>query len=423
MINHTFYGSYSWLDKRYQEALGKEQHYALIHMNIKSFRYINFSYGYDVGQMILKKVYDIMLSMLEENDTLCRLERDHFVILKQYEQEEESPALDWIYRCVDILFEIDEPHTHHNIYTTFGVCPMNDPDVSIYEADDKAILSYDEKIESTRGRVFNAEHFNETIYENYMEYHRLEEYVSQARRDDLYEVYLQPKIDVKTEKIIGAEALLRLFDKEGNMIPLPTILPILNENRYIRVVDLSLFEKILILMRERMNQELSIVPISVNLSKTYFNDERALAHYSDLTKKYNIPNKNIEVELLETISLDDEEELIRVVNEFRDAGFSCAIDDFGSGFSSFAVLRNTRLTTVKLDRVFFMENRKGDNHEIIKVMIQLIKSLGMKVIAEGVEKKEDVDFLKTLDCDAIQGFYYYRPMPMKEFYKLLDKQS
>ena len=111
------------------------------------------------------------------------------------------------------------------------------------------------------------------------------------------------------------------------------------------------------------------------------------------------------------------------VSDFHKHGFSCALDDFGNGYSNFNVLRTCNIDTVKIDRCFFIEPLNNETKKILNTMIHLIKYLGMKVIAEGVERKEDVEFLKTTECDAIQGFYFYKPMPMDEFFVLLDQQS
>ncbi|MEG0365611.1 MAG: EAL domain-containing protein, partial [Coprobacillus sp.] len=134
------------------------------------------------------------------------------------------------------------------------------------------------------------------------------------------------------------------------------------------------------------------------------------------------PKHHIEIELMESISLDDTERMKEVVSGFKEYGFSCSLDDFGNGYSSFNVLLNAPFDIIKMDRQFFLDNLKGDNQLVIKTVVDLIHSLGMRIVAEGVELKEHIDYLKTCKCDYVQGYYYYRPMPICDFNDLLDKE-
>ena len=142
----------------------------------------------------------------------------------------------------------------------------------------------------------------------------------------------------------------------------------------------------------------------------------------EVFEKYDIPKNLIEIEFMESISLNDTDRMKEVIAGFKEYGFKCSLDDFGNGYSSFNVLLNAELDIVKMDRQFFLNNLNGDNKLVIKTMIDLIHSLKMKVVAEGVELKEHVEYLKACGCDFVQGFYYYKPMPLNEFEKILDKQ-
>lgn len=394
--------------------------YAMVNMNIKKFRYMNYVYGKEKADQVLEDVMDVIQSVLTEDDFAVRLQGDDFIILKSYESRQQLEFL-WLRHLIDEIFEIENEIVFHNIYTSFGVYQIENKNVMLDEALEKAIFSRI-MTESMHKRVFCYEFYDEKMYQNYMESCYLEEYTAKANRDGLYQVYIQPKVDTMTKKIIGGEALLRLFDKNNTMIPISSFLPVLNKNGYIRNIDLVIMEKVLKKMDERIIEGKNNVPISFNISNSFFYDEYLIRDYKAIADRYEIDNNFIELEFMESIRMD-EGKLKDYIENFHKAGFRCALDDFGNGFSNFSLLKDSKLDIIKVDRCFFEKPLDDNGKEILRTIIYLIKFLGMKVIAEGVERKEDVEFLESIHCDAIQGFYFYQPMPMQEFFDLLDEKQ
>lgn len=411
----------AWMNERYQEALDSEYRYALIQMNIKKFRYLYYRYGEQRSNEILEKVSETIKKTLGPLDSIARQYADNFIILKKYEDRKQIEVT-WLRACIDELFEIEDEAIFHNIYTSFGFFLMDDKTCEMRKAIEYAQLCRVMSSSITK-RVFSYEFFDESFYNTYMQNCYLEELTAKAREGGLYQVYIQPKVDTLTKEIVGGEALLRLRNEEGQMVPIGEFLPILNNNGYIRMVDLFVFDTVAKEMEKRNFEKKPNVMISFNVSNSFYYDALFIKEYDDLANKYEVDASLYQLEFMESINMENEVKLKQVIEEIHRIGMSCALDDFGNGYSSFNVLRHSGVDTVKLDRCFFEEDDGELKWEILKTVIKLMKTLGVSVIAEGVETQEDVAFLEKTGCDEIQGFYYYKPMPMKEFFQLIDDKE
>ncbi|WP_416325703.1 EAL domain-containing protein [[Eubacterium] hominis] len=401
----------------YKQALHSDKHYALMNMNIKKFRYLNYAYGKEAADQMLQVVEQFLCDFIKEDGIAKQIYADDYVMIVTYETAQQLEKK-WLYDIVDAIFEIDHPILYHNIYTSFGIFLMDTKDVPFEEACEKAQFSRI-MCESLKRRAFSYEFYNQKLYDDYMNACYLEEYSAKAREKGFYQVYIQPKVDLKTREITGGEALLRLFD-QGELIPVSKFLPMLNKNGYIRMIDLQVFETVLKEIQTRLQLGKPMVRISFNISNSFFYDEFIIQDYRNVLEKYDVDRSYLELEFMENISTN-EEKMKEHIRSFHEMGFYCSLDDFGNGFSNFNLLKDSNLDVIKIDRCFFQEKLSEDAKEILRTIIHLIKILGMEVIAEGVERKEDIDFLSTIDCDAVQGFYFYKPMPMKDFFDLIDQ--
>lgn len=416
-----------WIKKQYTEIQNQEVSSIFIQMNIKTFRYYNALYGIEETNQLLKIIYQALDESLEAGDKLAHLDMDNFVLILLYQDESEYENLDdfivkKMLRLTDFLFLINDERIYRNLFCSFGVLKIKDYQFNYEEALSNANIARKE-CTTIKNRSFCYEVFSDHYYTQFMRRCDLAKRTAEAYKNQEFITYFQPKINPITNEIVGAEALLRWFDKDGTMIPVSDFLPILNSNAYIYLVDVGVFENVCKMLHKNILDQKPVVPISFNLSRAWFYYENSLQPYLDIIQKYEIPRQLIEFELMESITLDDVEQMKTKVHEIRNAGFKCSLDDFGSGYSSFNVLLNAELSIVKMDRQFFLKNMNGNSKRIIQVIINLIKSLNMIVVAEGVETKEYADFLTQCGCDLIQGYYYYKPMPVDEFNRLLQKQQ
>ena len=227
---------------------------------------------------------------------------------------------------------------------------------------------------------------------------------------------MQPKISTNKEVLAGAEALVRWIHPTEGFIPPNKFIPIFERNGFILKLDDYMLEEIAKQQAQWIEQGRKVVPISVNVSRAHFAKEDLAEHICSIVNKYRVPHNVIELELTESAFFDDKEVLLNTVRKLRDAGFVVSMDDFGAGYSSLNSLKELKLDVLKLDADFF---RGVETQErgmlIVSEVIDLAKKLDMKIVAEGIESREQVDFLTEQECDLIQGYFYAKPMPISEF--------
>lgn len=417
-----------WIAEKFGEINQAAMPYVLVTMNIKNFKYLNLKYGWEQGNAILYQIYLALQSQLAEDEYIAHSAADNYILLihAQMWDTTEAAAHEFIQtvimKFVDAIFEVNDDSIYKNLYASFGICPAYLSSYSFYQAIEIAELFRKEDA-GIKQRTFTVNYYKSEALEAFLQKHDLGRSTANALQRGEYRVFVQPKVDLKTRKVVGGEALLRRFDGGGKPVPLGTFLPILNAEGYIRKIDWFVFETACEKMQERLSLGKPVAPISFNISRDFFYDVFMCDNYISTRQKYNIPSEFIEFELMETISLDDTGRMVEVIDKFKQAGFKCSLDDFGNGYSSFGVLLNADLDYVKLDRIFFTNPLDDANKRILRNVFDILKSLGFLIVAEGVETKEYVDYLEELGCDIIQGFYFYRPMPIDEYLLLLEQQE
>jgi EAL domain-containing protein (putative c-di-GMP-specific phosphodiesterase class I) len=247
-----------------------------------------------------------------------------------------------------------------------------------------------------------------------------------AIEKDEFLLYVQPKYDLMTETLSAGEALVRWKDSTGKLINPSEFIPVFEKNGCIRQLDQYMLESVCKKQREWLDKGLDIVPISVNLSRACFSDKSLVKEILRLVDSYKVPHNKIELELTESAFFDNKELLIDTVTKLRSFGFSVSMDDFGAGYSSLNSLKELPIDIVKLDGGFFKVNEHDDIKKsgiIIHNIIKLAYDLNLKVVAEGVEHQDQIDFLRSLGYDIlIQGYYYSKPIPSKDFEALQSKE-
>lgn len=401
-----------FLKSKYDEIIGnKNNDYSLVAITLKNFSEYCHCVGHNYRDEIIKKSEMQLRSCLKEDEYLVHMYYDCFLLLIHC-----CADLDSLHRRAQafhyaIRDEMRDMY-HRPLYLKMGFFPMIKDDVDFHKAQYFAFL--------TQQGLQNT--YPETNYDMYYisyknkneEFYKLEDKVQDAIKNGDFKLYIQPKVDVKTEKVVSGEVLMRWIDPELGMIPLSSFLHKLEENGEIRDVDLYLFEKGCQHLEKWKKEYNKDIEISFNLSRAYF-VESYFNDYREVFERYNINGKNINIELLESIVLNDMEQLNKIEKSIQELGFKCSLDDFGSGFSSFDILANIIIDDLKLDRSLFSNIHNHKEKILLKHLIDLAHTLDMNVVAEGIESEEYVDYLKEVNCDMIQGFYYYQPMPIEEF--------
>ncbi len=233
--------------------------------------------------------------------------------------------------------------------------------------------------------------------------------------------YLQPQVDMETGEIIGAEALTRWIDKNGSLISPATFIPALEKSGFVVTLDKYVWQGVAMWLRERLNRGLRVVPISLNVSRVDILACDVAEHMGSLAAQYNLPPELMHIEITETAYTGESEAVDKLTADLHTRGFSTYMDDFGTGQSTLAMLKNVNVDVIKLDRTFVPTDRdQGRSTQIISSMLEMAQSLHLPVVVEGVETNEQANMLRQMGARYAQGFLYYRPMQAKDFEALLD---
>lgn len=402
--------------KKWEKKLKEgNEGWSFLIINIKKFSQIDYGYGREVGDQVLKKVYEALSGVLTEEELICRASADTFYLLVK---EGDSELLrKRIYALDDAVYFKEDLGIQEKLFLSIGGYVIKDPKEPLGAIMDKTnycrTASPDAADRNTHFEIYDVNFTDRRKRER-----ELERMGEPALEKGHFKMYLQPKYELEHETLAGAEALIRWWDPDQGMIPLYEFLPLFERNGFIRNLDRFIFESALQLIDGWIREGRKPVKISVNLSRAQFTEGGFFtSKYMPIYEKYNVPKEFLEFEISESILLDTS--LITFVKELKEMGFECSMDDFGSGYSSLNTLKSLPIATVKLDRQMFSEDEKERGRIVTSGIIGIAKALGIHVVAEGIEKREDVDFLKQEGCDQIQGYYFGKPMPVEEFEQLL----
>lgn len=266
--------------------------------------------------------------------------------------------------------------------------------------------------------------FDQQILQEQLWKHKVEEKMEAALLNGEFQLYLQPKYHPVTEKILGAEALVRWISEEDGMIPPNRFIPVFEENGFITRLDDYMISEVAKLQSEWKINGQKQIPVSVNISRVHFVKEDLAEHICHLVDGYGADHALIELELTESAFFGNKKLLQTILKKLKMCGFCLAIDDFGAGYSSLNSLKDLPIDVLKLDMDFFRgEDTLQRGEIVVKETIRLAKALDMKIVAEGIEKKEQVEFLAEQGCDMIQGFYFAKPMPVDQFNQIMKRET
>ena len=390
----------------------KGSSFAIIAVDIEHFRIINDRFGVDVGNRCLMAMAQAIKDSISEGDIAGRYEADMFSILINYNKDQD--IIDYI-RKLDDLFEFEEAKLCGSTLS-FGIYKITNKNVAIRLMCDRARLA---KKDIKGNMLTNFAIYDDRIRLMQRKIAQMESEMQTALEKNEFVMYLQPKIDLTTEKICGAEALVRWNHPTGGLRLPGEFLPFFENNGFIKKLDEYVWEMAAGFLSHL--KELNIkVPISVNISRFHVGSTDLISILCDLTERYGIDNRDLELEITESLFTEDVEKLYELMNALKSRGFVIEMDDFGTGYSSLNMLREAPVDVIKIDRYFIdeiMSTRRG--RIIIENSVTMSKQLGLQVVAEGVETREQADFLRSINCDIAQGYYYSKPVNTVEFEKML----
>lgn len=394
--------------------------YSLAWMNMRKFKLVNDLEGNKLGDTVLKYIHDIIKPHLRPGELLARIDADNYTILLETESNQRIEA-----RLNEIVENINafnnDRELKYFLSFTVGICLVSDPALEITQIQDRANIARKEIQTVGHDSLCACSFYNEQERTRLLEEQNIENRMQSALRGHEFVVYLQPKVALNSHTVAGAEALVRWDNPEQGLIPPNLFIPIFEKNGFILELDLYVLEEVCILLRSWIDKGVQATPISVNVSRAHFTLPNFVEQYAAVCKKHRVPTSLIELEVTETIIFQAPELFACAIKQMHSFGFTCSMDDFGSGYSSLNVLKDIEMDVLKLDRAFFGSIQMNNPREksIITTVIDLAKKLKMKTVAEGVETKAQQEFLEGTDCDMIQGFVFSRPLPVPDYEQLV----
>ena len=379
-------------------------------------------YGYEVGDRILHDFAVELQEKCQEGVLFCRVTSDHFVgVLKEDSVEDARQA--YLTFTNSFVKRINSRYDQCNLVIATGLYEITENDWSVSSMMDNA---NEARKQCKTQKVDSAvEIYTDKIRRDLENTRTIVSGMVSAYNNKEFHAYLQPKVSLHTGKVVGAEALVRWIKADGTMVMPGKFIDIFERNGFITKVDFAILDQVMEYLRDALAQGEEVVPISVNFSRRHNEYADFVPNILKRLKDYKVPSDLLEVEVTESVFMSDLNKLTNNLETLRDRGVEISVDDFGSGYSSLNLLSKVTVDTVKLDKQFLDDTMNSEREEtaltIIKYLTKMLRHLGFKVLAEGVETSEQLEMLRLADCDIVQGYFYAKPMPIGEFRTFLQE--
>lgn len=390
--------------------------YAVVAADIVGFRYVNELFGHERGDEILRQFANVLGENLGSSEIVTRNTGDYFELLVVdidafvKRVDEMSEKLNAYARSIDVTYPL---------LLRFGVVRSTKSNRDIRNLLDKANAAR-KSVQSEVGQI--VAEYSVKIQQELKSREEIESSMNSAMEHGEFKLFLQPKMDVRTRKLSGAEGLVRWIKRDGTVVFPDRFIPIFESNGFVEKLDFYMLEKVCELQEELKNKGYRQIPISVNQSRVLLMNPLYVSRVMSVMEKYKVERRLVELELTETSFFDDKNKMIEIMRELRSKNCIIDIDDFGSGYSSLNMIKDIPFDVLKIDREFFNSSGSGTGKVVLQKIVELASVLGVESICEGVENQEQEDLLREIGCHYAQGYYYSKPIPAEEFVeKFMEK--
>ena len=389
---------------------------AAINYNIRHFSLINEEYGRQCGDTALRNHYNYISNLIVYSGIISRLGGDAFVCI--CDQTDLPEILDYLNEAVVI---IDDSGRTAQLSSYTGVfCIPNGFEVKVPN-DIMGKIMHALQI-ARDGAQGNVVFFSDMLMSDKERSRRIQNMFPDALKNNEFHVFYQPKVNINTGVICGAEALCRWFH-DGNIVPPMEFIPVLEETSDICKLDFYMLNKVCESIRKWLDEGKRVVRVSVNLSRRHMINPELLKTIIDIIDRHDVPHEFIEIELTETTTDVEFRDLRRVVEGLQKQGICTSVDDFGMGYSSLNLIRVVPWNVLKVDKIFLPldgESKDSTRSVMFKYVLAMAKELGLECIVEGVETPSQLELLRQNECELAQGYLFDKPLPIEEFEKRLD---
>ncbi len=391
-------------------AMGRLTEYTAMFINLKNFRCINTQITEKHGDDVIRAYAAALHAQLLPEEFVARLGGDNFTLLVK--KERTDTILAYLAEAL-IEVQLDSTTVHFVISSRVGLYDICEGDTM------HKVMNYISHAMSSakRNAALDVVRFTPDLLKKMKLEHALTSMFPAALRDREFIVYYQPKVDLADSNMCGCEALVR-WKKDGKIISPAEFIPIFERDGNICALDFYMLDNVCRDIRRWLDQGLEPVTVSVNFSKTHLHDPAIAEEIMEIINRYGIDTKYIEVELTEMSDFNDYDAFKNLVSRMKENGVITSIDDFGTGYSSLNLLTDFMFDVVKLDKSFLdniSRSHSKTDEIVVRNIVRMIRELGMKAIAEGVETVEQAQFLKDIQCTMVQGYLYDKPLPAEEF--------
>ena len=389
--------------------------YTIICTNIENFKLYNDAFGREAGDRLLQKGADVLRELAGDTGICGRYGADRFLCLIEQQREKASREQYTKYA------EYKGDSAMGTVSIRWGIYDVVDRSVSVEQMCDRALLVVDSTKGQYGGRPYAL--YDDTLRGKLLREKAITDVMKTALAQEQFVVYLQPKYSLKDNCMAGAEALVRWIHPEWGFMSPGEFIPLFEKNGFIYQLDQYIWEHVCALLSQWKKQGLPLLPVSVNVSRSDICHTHLVDVLRGLIEKYDIDPKYLHLEITESAYSDNPGQIVSAVEQLRALGFPVEMDDFGSGYSSLNMLSQMKLDILKLDMAFVRnEIAKPADQSILGDIIAMAHRMRLGVVAEGVETREQVNRLVSVGCDYVQGYYFAKPMPVKEFEPLWAAQ-
>jgi len=407
-----------FLEKGTQIVKSTTENYAVVAVDMSNFRYLNDMYGTEEGDRVMDMMEEAFFRDNPNCVLVCNIVGDQYraiVNIGNKTIEEEAAYISEINKKLEKKLEEMYPKVFLHVYT--GLCFVDrsqvDDNYDIRTTVDKAHFAK----KNMKGTFdTSCAVYEEIKYKKFSKQMEIVKIFEHALVNGGIRPFFQPKIDANTGKLVGMEALCRMFDSDEKMISPGLFIPVLEKNGMLSRLDDCMMETTFSIIKEWLDADILKVPVSINLSRVDFYNPNLVERIDSLRKKYDIPVEYVELEITESAFVEYLSSIVDSVEKLRELGFKISVDDFGSGYSSLGLLVKLPADIIKLDGSFIRESLRIEKGvSVIESIIGMLNKIRFDIICEGVETKEEEELIKRFGCTKIQGFLYDKPLAKKEF--------
>jgi diguanylate cyclase (GGDEF)-like protein len=405
----------SWL---IEESSRSKSEFAYLFIDLDNFKNINDTLGHDVGDELLMMIAEIMQEVIRHYDIIARVGGDEFVVvLSHYQNHIELNHI--IQRILSKLSEI-------HMVRTYPVMTSASIGVAFYPKDGEDGTTLLKKAdiamyEAKKSGKNNIHYFTESLHQTILAQVALENDLRSGLRNQEFELYYQPKVDIQNGKITGAESLIRWHHPTKGMISPLVFIPIAEQTGLMIELGEWILKQALQQQKQWQETYQTNLVISINISAVQLGNPQFFNHFQTLCNQFSLNLQLLDFEMTESVLMQNTESNLNLLKKIRGLGVSTSLDDFGTGYSSLAYLKNFPMNTLKIDKAFLDDYQTKSGRVFIETIVQLAHNLNIEVVAEGVEHESQLAFLKSIGCDMYQGYYCSRPLPSESFMALVQE--